>query len=349
MIFTACGKPAVDPEPAAEVKADRYVAGIEVGSTGPRGMIVGLGQTAEGVSTYGELIRLDGADSDEIFTDDGTLNDEEQDVMLTEIDRLVNLIDQSGKDVRQIFLVFSIAYTNTANLNRMRSRITARYPRIVIDLLTPELEARANYFTMQGRIDLDFSDFILVDIGGSSTILSVFDHPRSDTTVAIPLMYGSRSTLEAIDPLSDFVVRRPQDRRRMDALVHREVNAELKKILRSEAFRSREKVVFVGGLVYKIIKTLDVPLTGTLIGFSRDSEGDPIYRFLDLVISGDEALKRGPDYRREELYTSLRLLETISGELKGRNAAFFFERSSWIPGYVLAKLKEEGNKDVKGR
>ena len=322
-----------------------YAAGIELGSTGPRASLIATGTLPDGRVGY-EVLHQPVAQSDGVYyPDDGRLNPAEIADIVARVDTLITALDAHRRP-DSIYLVQSIAYRGLEGADTLRATLRARHPRLRIDQLTPELEARANFLTMQGRIDLPFDDFVLIDIGGSSAIMSVYDPARADTATVLSFPYGSRNLLATVDPLSDLTLRRMDEQIRLEELVRELTENDLKGALRRPAFAHHQKVVFVGGLVYKIIRVLDVPLTGTLIDFSRSADGDPVYRFRETVMSGTAAeLDPGPDYTREELWSALEMLDLLRDEMSDRESVFFFERPSWLPGYVLARLQANKDRD----
>ncbi len=342
-LFCACavGADEQTSAPAGDrlEQVEGYYGAVEVTTDGAQAVFVGVGQDDGGRYIYEQIERLSDRAKDANYPFDRKVSQEETDLIFGHIDKLRQDLEEFNQPLSQVFLTLSPEYENLAAGPILRAAIAAAYPDLNIRELTPEREARANFYTMQGRTDMQFNEFVLVDIGASNTIMSVFDVPVDTTLLVRELPYGSRSMVDAVDPLSDLHVSRLNERRRLERLVLEAVELPIKKTLRSANFSDREKVVFMGGLVYKIIKTLEVPLTGRPIDFSRASEAELSARFKALLFSPNPDLSAGPSYTPEELYAALIILEIIMEELGDRQSAFFFERSTWLPGLILDELQ----------
>ena len=189
---------------------------------------------------------------------------------------------------------------------------------------------------MIGRTNIPFEETILVDISGDNTLFSVLDSTAEVTTVR--LEYGSRNMRVIVDPIYQLNARRAWQRGRLQELVRDTVSLSVRRVLARPEFARRHRFVFMGGLVYKIIKTLDVPLTGRPIDFSEASPAELPARIRDRLLDKTVDLSASPSYNPSELFAALVYLETITRQAQQEDATYFFERRTWLPGHILARL-----------
>ena len=319
-------------------RPDAYYLAVEVTTEGAQGVLLAVGHDSLGRTQY-ETLHYDRKKTDGVnIPEDGLLDDGESSDLQHHIDELLDDLTEQGLPLSGRFFVASPEYAAAGLGGQIGSLLREAYPDFTVDANTPRLEAEANILTMTGRTDLPLEDLILVDVGGIASLFAIYE-PSADTTVlAFNLPYGTRSTIVEVDPLGDLHLRRENQRLRIERLVRESVELPIKKLLRQPDFARRKRVVFMGGLVYKIIRTLEIPLTGSTIDFSRESEEELPAKFKAYLLTDHPDLSRGPNYTAEELYASLTILETVMDEIGDRESAYFFERATWLPGYVLSKL-----------
>ena len=312
-----------------------YYSAIEITTDGAQGTIVGVGRNKNGQAGY-ELLHYERSrDRGANFSKDGLITSEEESSILHHVDTVLQVLNSINDGSQATFIVLSAEYEDSPTAPALRAAVEKRFPKTTVQELTPELEAKANYLTMLGRTDFPLNEYALVDIGSNYSIFSAYDYPVSGKAMAFNVPYGTRSTYARVDPLGDLRLTRSDQRQRLERLVRDTTEVRVKKILREPHFASRDKIMFMGGFVYKIIRTLDIPMTGRSIDFSRTSEAELPAKFRALLQEQTADLKRGPNYSPEEMFAALVLLETIMDEYNDGQAAFFFERPTWLPGLIL--------------
>ena len=338
LIFCTCVlAPQEEPDVAAlpKITVEKYYAGIELTTDGAQAAVVGVGKDTAGDKGY-EVVRYLDVRGETDYLRDGELTSEEVETVLSALTELQSSIEGGDKPITATYAVTSSEYETAGQGEALRRAVAKQHPNWRVAANTPTLEAKANFYTMLGRSDIPFEETILVDIGGSNTIFSVLD---SAGISAVRLDYGSRNIRELVDPIYQLNARREWQRIRLQQLVRDSVSGPVRRVLSRPAFARRHRFVFMGGLVYKIIKTLDVPLNGRPIDFSEASAAELPARIRDLLLSKNVDLSASPSYTPSELYAALVYLETITRQASRQDAAYFFERRTWLPGYILAQLE----------
>ena len=340
LLFCTCGLAPnpknVGTESNGSVTVGQYFAGIELTTDGAQGVVIGLGQDEGGKLAYEVIEHLEARGAADFLLSD-SLTPAAQSALLAKLDTLLMKVADVGVDIAGTYVVTSNEFERGRAGVRLRSAVELRHPQLTVEANTAELEARANFLTMVGRTDIPLERTILVDIGANNTIFSLFDTAAMAATRTVQIDYGSRNILLKVDPIYQLNARRESQRARLHSLVSDSVNLPVHRILSQAEFQSRDRFVLMGGLVYKIIKTLGVPLTGRPIDFSEASEAELPARFRALLLNGEADLASSPSYTTSELYAALVLLETITRETRGREATYFFERRTWLPGHIIAK------------
>ncbi|OAV44797.1 hypothetical protein [Lewinella sp. 4G2] len=319
--------------------AEPYAA-LEVTTNGVEGILIKVGRATKGRPGYQIENFVESRSRGADFATDRTITSAELDLIAAHLDTVLTQLTSHGEIPLRTFLVVSAEYEQAGLGETLRRDLQTRYPKLTVQTLTPALETKANYLSMLGRTDVPINDFALVDIGSNHSIFSTYGYP-ADTEVSVTsLPYGTRSTYRIVDPLGDLTINRASQRTRIERLVRDSVDIKVKSILRQPAFTQREKVMLMGGFVYKIIRVLDIPLTGRPIDFSRGSDAELPAKFRALLEVSAPELKRGPNYSREEMFAALVLLESIMDEYNDGQSTYFFERKTWLPGLILHNVLE---------
>ncbi len=314
------------------ISPNRFIAGIEIGSTGPKGIIIEKTQKEE-YSIIENLPKVNEMN----YLMDNKVDEDEIEYLLTQIkSQLDSIKNQDSLRIDAVCAVFSVGYKDVPGALDFQKKLQEEFPEIVIDRLDQELEARSNFLTMKSKIGVAPNKILLIDIGGSSTIFATYDYPDIDLTFPQSLRYGANTIIPKLKEqgINTLKTKTDRERKALKTSIGRFVETELIDKLKHVGFQKREVIVLMGGLPWKISNLLNKKAENNLV----DIEEADLDRIENIIINDPQKINetKPNSINEESLFVSIQYLRKIFEELPNVKSMYFFERKTWLPGYILS-------------
>lgn len=332
-------------------KTENIYSGIEVGSSGVKYSVVQL-EVGDASKVSYKILKEDNHDYDENFIFQSSLSkgdsEEIRNQLINSFAGITSYYDTKGLELdwNNFYIALSNDYNRVNNITEIVfDFIKYKYPSFNIDsnldiLDSPE-EGKSNFLTTYCSSEFPFrqDDILDIDIGTGSTKFTTLYEGRVTSYSRIlidknDLVVGADYPINLITN-RNFDVYSYRDRRNIETLVLSELRKTVRDFIEDHPeFNEKKKIVFTGGLPYKVF-TLSV----------QNIEGNfHTFHIEECLSTLLERIKNSQDFlegkNKNKLYTQQFLLQSIFlglGEMNFNKSYYFFQRKSWIPGYIIHK------------
>lgn len=332
----------VQPEPSTarndQKKDDSSIyGGIEIGSTGARYCIVKLAGNKNQNMIYKIIEDEPSFDTGDIrFVFDSTDNSIRLENFFSytnEIKDKIQTILDSVRDTSKVFIVVGSTYEDRSNSLSFRTRFKDKFPmyKKQIEFLDSKNEGLSNFLTVIPSLH-PYEDRLVIDIGSMEIKFTI-------TTPQKPIQSRTHLWREGSKTLAEKI-RKPTsvDSNYYKNIVSSFINENIPDI--PPLFKSKKAIYLTGGAVYKIMQLLDKKTTDNVTNLSRRN----------LKLATNSLNNMGDTATIHKLETSTQHMMNVNIEIVRwildkfeTDSVYFYERKSWIPGYVLLKNNPKGN------
>lgn len=365
-VITNGGLKPVNPKPTKKNKSKNLgiYSAIEVGSSGAKYAVVELSYDSFGNPRY--KIKNEGnTNYGDNYIQGGIFNIEKGNELKSQINnhiaKVIAYYDTSNLEINwdNFYVAFSNDYFNVEDAKKFfREFFADEYKNINLkenlDFLDVKLEGKSDFLTSTTSTEfpLNSNNCLNIDIGTNSTKFTI--HERGNISAFSKLLknnsgvsIGKSYIYDLVKPLGKVNVSGSgNDRLKVEKIIENS-SSDIHNFLKTYPnFERKPNIILTGGIPYGVFKmTYQDEIIENGNNFI-DVHIDQIYDNLVEAIKNEKTPFSFTDRKgktefenREKTFYKLVFLNTLYKELNKneKKSYFFFQRKSWLPGYIIHK------------